>query len=197
MIFQYAHLLKGSIRLARFHPDSTPARISLTLEHEQRYADRNVHFTALAYEPQASDAEMSEILLQGRTRRVPQRLWQALSALVDHHDTSGRFWIDYVCINQNNEAEKHDHKSRLADIHASADEVLLWLGVDHDVAGAEPDMAPNCSDVPSYRSGISTGSQTISPHIIERLQLQQAKKVVLIQGEMLAEVWRNDPHSAL
>lgn len=200
MLFQYAHLLKGSIRLVRFHPDTTPSSISLTLEHESRYSDRNVHYTALAYEPQEPGGEMSEVLLQGRSRRVPRTLWQALSALVEHHDTGGRFWIDYVCVNQNNEAEKMDHQARLSSIHASADQVLLWLGYENAVTGARQDNeARGSGEHPSGNEMAvsSTKPLAISDTTLERLQLQQARKIVLIQGNALTEVRKGDPHSAL
>lgn len=200
MIFQYAHLLKGSIRLVRFHPDSTPASISLTLEHEAKYQDHNVHFTALAYEAAKSGGEMKDVLLQGRTRRVPRTLWQALSLMVQHHDTSGRFWIDYVCVNQNNEAEKLDHKARLPSIYASADKVLLWLNSGDTVAGAERDVVANGSDSHSSEFKMSlesTKNSNDTRSTVEKMQLQQAQRILLLQGSSLVELRKSDPQSAL
>lgn len=193
MIFQYAHLLKGSIRLVRFHPNSTPASIHLTLEHQERYPEKNVHFTALAYNFQASDGEMQDITLQGRTKLIPRTLWQALSALVEHHDTSGRFWIDYVCVNQRDEVEIKTHKSLLPSIYASADEVLLWLGSADTLAGAERGEVANATDTAFSAPKVSAISQST----VERLQLQHAHKLTLFSGKTLTPARQAEVQSAL
>lgn len=185
MIFQYASLLGGSIRLVRFHPTSTPLNIHLILEHQERYFENNVHYKALTYESHDETGEMKEITLQGRTKLIPRTLWRALSALLlllvdEHHDTSGRFWVDYVCVNQRDDAERLVHQRRISEIYASADEVLLWLGSGRFDA-----------EVKSWRDSNAFQS------IVERLQLQRAKKVTLLTEKSILESEQTDPHSAL
>lgn len=199
MIFQYAQLPKGSIRLVRFHPNSTPASIHLTLEHQERYVDKNVHYTALAYETKERNSDMKDITLQGRTKMIPQPLWQALSALVAHHDTSRRFWIEYVCVNQGDDAEKLAHKTSLSRIYASADEVLLWVDSGDTIAEAEREKAssPN-SLLPEAESALKSLKESNGfRSTLERLQLQHARKVTLFSGPSLIEARTADVNSTL
>lgn len=192
MIFQYAHLLKNSLRLVRFHPNSTPSSIHLILEHQDRYFDKDVHYNALAYVPQGSAVEFKDITLQGRTKLVPSNLWYALSALVESHDISGRFWVEYVCVNQRDEAEKARHRRDLEGIYRAADEVLVWMGF----KGAEVgDVASPSSELGTLLR--SPRDSSAFQHALEHLHLQQAKEVTLFSGKPLLDARQSDPHSAL
>jgi heterokaryon incompatibility protein (HET) len=54
-------------------------------------------------------------------------LYSALLHL-QYSDIAPAIWIDSVCINQNDDAEKSDQVQRLSDIYTRASRVIVWLG---------------------------------------------------------------------
>ncbi|KAI1252409.1 hypothetical protein MGN70_006984 [Eutypa lata] len=59
--------------------------------------------------------------------RIPQNLFEAL---IELRPTEGSLiiWIDYLCINQNNNSEKSWQVGLMKEIYSRADGVLAWLG---------------------------------------------------------------------
>lgn len=128
MLFQYAQLAQDSIRLVEFHPSSTPSDIHLTLSHQSKYFDGAAHYSAIWYEAGDANSARKTVTLNGRTRTVPSTAWDALSTIVEHHGNDNKYWIDAVCINQQDEAEKNSHRRQFSRIFSSAEKVFVWLG---------------------------------------------------------------------
>ncbi|KAK4493825.1 hypothetical protein PRZ48_015010 [Zasmidium cellare] len=139
MLFQYAQLARDSIRLIKIDPSSSAVDIHLTLSHQNRYFEKPARYTAIWYPAATPDAERKPVTLNGRTRTLPLEAWNVLSAICEHHDRDDSYWIDAVCINQQDEAEKRFHLQQLENIFSSANKVILWLGAsDQAVESAFP-----------------------------------------------------------
>ncbi|KAK3314588.1 heterokaryon incompatibility protein-domain-containing protein [Apodospora peruviana] len=70
-----------------------------------------------------------EVLCDGSPLKIRQNLHDALFHL--HKlvpDKLSAIWIDAVCIDQGNDAEKPPQLARMHDIYAGAESVLIWLG---------------------------------------------------------------------
>ncbi|RYP19998.1 hypothetical protein DL765_003047 [Monosporascus sp. GIB2] len=59
--------------------------------------------------------------------RIPKNLFDALIALRPIKDPV-TIWIDFLCINQENDAEKSWQVELMKDIYSRAKDVLAWLG---------------------------------------------------------------------
>lgn len=58
---------------------------------------------------------------------IQENLARALSSLTSQ-GVKGPFWIDAICIDQNNPAERSSQVVLMGDIYAGANEVIVWLG---------------------------------------------------------------------
>ncbi|KAF2097552.1 HET-domain-containing protein [Rhizodiscina lignyota] len=108
-------LLPSSQRRATIHCTLVPAKLKEGLKYE-----------ALSYtwgEPRL----VKSIELNGRLFRVTKSLHAALRHLRDARNPRV-LWIDAVCINQKDDAEKSKQVARMADIYRTASRVLAWLG---------------------------------------------------------------------
>jgi len=69
--------------------------------------------------------------LDGEAFNVGVNLWHALSWL-RHQYKSEVFWIDAICINQNDIPERNAQVQIMGDIYEQADKVVIWLGEEAD-----------------------------------------------------------------
>jgi hypothetical protein len=67
------------------------------------------------------------ISLHGSTFQVREDLYNALRRL-RQSQTSRILWVDFICIDQRNQAEIYNHTARLGDIYAKAESVPIYLG---------------------------------------------------------------------
>jgi hypothetical protein len=74
------------------------------------------------------------IICDGRLLKVTSNLRDALRMLADatHLSHTSRtpsyYWIDALCMDQNNILERNDQVARMAEIYIKADDVVVWLG---------------------------------------------------------------------
>ena len=71
--------------------------------------------------------ETEEILLNDKVLPVRNNLWSLLSSL-RRTDEPRRLWIDAICINQSDIAEKNHQVALMGRIYEGAQSVLVWLG---------------------------------------------------------------------
>ncbi|KAK3059231.1 hypothetical protein LTR09_000797 [Extremus antarcticus] len=92
-------------------------------------------YTALSYSwgmnADGDNTRNSSVLIDGHQMPVTLNLYQGLHRL-RHASEQRRLWVDAVCINQNDLAERSDQVSRMAEIFAHAAEVAVWLGENTD-----------------------------------------------------------------
>ncbi|KAE8399492.1 ankyrin repeat-containing domain protein [Aspergillus pseudonomiae] len=92
-------------------------------------SSRYPHYKALSYTWGVSNRK-SWILLNGATFPVTQDLYEALQQLRSSDYGYTLWWIDLICINQNDISERYQQVSMMKDIFSMASEVVVWLGKD-------------------------------------------------------------------
>jgi hypothetical protein len=101
---------------------------------------QNPHYTALSYCWRTEDISES-IQFQGSLQGTKMISRDLMSALWVHHShfKNGWLWVDAICIDQSNTAEKNDQVPRMQMIYESADRVLVWLGEENPPAATKYD----------------------------------------------------------
>jgi hypothetical protein len=115
---------ENEIRLLDIHPGNIDASIHCDMRHAS--LTPGLDFTALSYT--WGDPKIRKpIEINGQNLDVTVNLYNAL-----HHMRSSRtvrtFWIDAVCINQNDLQERAAQVLRMCDIYTVARNVEVWLG---------------------------------------------------------------------
>ncbi|KAI1762387.1 HET-domain-containing protein [Hypoxylon sp. FL1150] len=100
--------------------------------------DSGICYDALSYTWElAPHREVSEnhnpekkyiIICNGRQLLVMENLYNCLTQLEPHEYYNRDLWIDAICIDQENDAERCQQVSIMADIYRSAERVTIWLG---------------------------------------------------------------------
>lgn len=125
--FNYSalNLAEQEIRLVILQPyDETDERIKCTTVNA-KISDKP-KFQALSYAwGDSQNADL--ILLNGQEFRVGLSLWWALIYLRDA-DKAQMFWIDAICIDQNNVFERNHQVTLMSHIYSEAETVIVWLG---------------------------------------------------------------------
>jgi hypothetical protein len=115
-----------AIRLLKLHPIQRGNEICCTVE--TTCLSVNPKYCALSNEWGEAKNKKS-ITLNGQQVRVGDNLWRCLSRLRHAHDDSV-LWVDAICINQNDVAERNQQVQIMAQIYESATSVWIWLGED-------------------------------------------------------------------
>lgn len=121
---------KPQIRLLHVQPSSNhddPIKCSLSV-HD---LDKHLEFTALSYEwgrpPRKADDKPTIRINLLWTLEIQANLDEALRHL-RQPDEPLVIWVDAVCINQNDNAEKGQQVGLMAEIYGSASQTYVWLG---------------------------------------------------------------------
>lgn len=119
-----------AIRLLRLHPRQEGSEIRCTLQ--TTYLSANPTYTALSYE-WGEAKNQKTVTLNGQKVCVRANLWRFLSRLSHAYDDRV-LWVDAICINQDDNAERNQQVQVMAQIYESASAVWIWLGEDADNA---------------------------------------------------------------
>lgn len=138
--FQYRALFPEdrAIRLIRIEPldgdglgAGPPGQALVRCRLQHASLDERVSYTALSYtwgDPNTT----REILLDGRRVPVTRNLESALRQIaIECRDSNGPtplLWVDAVCIDQQNEAERTQQVSQMDTIFGKASQTVVWLG---------------------------------------------------------------------
>ncbi|RDW81886.1 hypothetical protein BP6252_02998 [Coleophoma cylindrospora] len=140
----------NEIRLLYLQPQSWNEGVICEMRHV-KLSDRP-HYEALSY-MWGSQKEKSTIILDSQGFRVGQNLELAL----DHLKLAKEprvLWIDALCINQSDIAERNRQVSQMSQIYTGARRVIAWLGPSDDTSSkairAMSTLMPNF--LLSYRS---------------------------------------------
>jgi hypothetical protein len=120
-----AELGEGQFRLLTILPgsDDQPIRCSLrcySTNETQSYA-------AISYCWGDNNKQTNKIFVNGQLLRVTRSAFEALSTLRSFYRTT-TIWIDYICIDQENERDKILQIPLMPRIYENAREVIVWLG---------------------------------------------------------------------
>lgn len=91
-----------------------------------------------------------EIILNGWSCSIRKNLW-SFFAHYQHDELSPRYlWVDALCIDQQNMAERNSQVTLMSEIYRSAQSVLVWLGP----ADLNSDHAVDLVNIPDRHSGM-------------------------------------------
>ncbi|KAK4097724.1 HET-domain-containing protein [Parathielavia hyrcaniae] len=167
------------IRVVKLHPGASDHPIVCTLEHvrlgEHGGNTTTPDYIAVSY-VWGDPAETRPIALDSApSYPVTLNLFSALTHLRDEGNQVC-LWIDSLCINQQDLAERSAQVSRMRDIYASAAEVRVWLGDYGDISK------------PDWRLGLKyaceSAKRVMHPvkTILERLQYDDLTHSQLARG---------------
>jgi hypothetical protein len=129
--YQYCPLSEGvqEIRLMTLFSGTVSSDIRVSLETVPFTKDDVHDFEALSY-AWGSAENLVEIFIGASGQHVlsvTQNLAEALPYL-RYEDRSRVFWIDAICVNQQDLEERSRQVERMADIFTKASRVVVWLG---------------------------------------------------------------------
>ncbi|KAK1976644.1 HET domain-containing protein [Colletotrichum cereale] len=125
-LFEYEPFDLGgkSFRLLMLHPGAS-GDIACDLFQATLEPGNIIPYEALSYAWGSND--LSESITVNRKRLpVTKSLFHALSHL--RRDEGRILWVDAVCIDQGNTAERGHQVGHMGDIYREAEQVLIWLG---------------------------------------------------------------------
>lgn len=129
LLYRTLDTASRQIRLLRLHGVNDHDVIAgpLIAELEVHPMDRCPLFDSISY---AWGAEFGDetIALDGRDIVITQNLHDVLCVLRDDSNTSPYLWVDALCINQQDLAERSHQVSLMREIYSKASTVHIWLG---------------------------------------------------------------------
>ncbi|KAM7205972.1 Heterokaryon incompatibility protein (HET) domain containing protein [Rhypophila sp. PSN 637] len=129
--YQHLPLSQGGVRLLQLLPDPDPhdpqKPIQCRLFEHALLTSTSIHpFEALSYVWGSDDKDYT-ILIDDFEFRIGANLHAALLHLRDRF-IERYMWIDAICINQDDNLEKGHQVQKMAQIYATANRVIVWLG---------------------------------------------------------------------
>jgi len=131
---------RDSIRLAHF--SRIGSQLHCRLEHVAISQKPSYH--ALSYvwrwRPKTSSSQESDenasrpIFVDGRKVHVGANLADFIDTITQLWTTVPAFWVDAICINQNDAAEKSIQLQRMREIYENASRIVIWLGKHDDTS---------------------------------------------------------------
>ncbi|EKG14521.1 Heterokaryon incompatibility [Macrophomina phaseolina MS6] len=131
---------RRQIRLLTLHPGSWRARIRCSLTTVSLLDEPD--YEALSYvwgDPQST----APIFVDGCVFLATVNLWRALRRLRRHYPRT--IWIDAICINQKDVAEKSSQVAMMKDVYSNCRQGILWLGEDLSAKKSRAHVQPTSS----------------------------------------------------
>jgi hypothetical protein len=124
---RYERLQPGSIRLLRILARGTsPNVITCRLAHFELVSCPP--YTTLSY-TWGSDRRTANIIVNGRAFGVRKNLLAFLEQAVSSNEDPDRlFWIDQICINQQDTEERNEQVMQIGRVYKEAANMVIWLG---------------------------------------------------------------------
>lgn len=131
----YRPLQPRHIRLLEFLDDSG-LQFTLeeaALEHAPKYTALSYTWGKATYQKGRPSGQIYEITINEQTVQTQQNLHDALRHLSKHlRRRCCKFWVDFICINQQDLAERSLQVQHMAEIYQKAEVIYAWLGVPFD-----------------------------------------------------------------
>ena len=135
---KYNALPRGSFRLlvCDDHDDPNWTLKEFTLSTAPKYIALSYTWGSAAYEQGRDPNAKYTIRLDSEDVEVDQNLYDAIINLAQHvRARFALFWVDALCINQQDDHDKGTQVKLMKTIYEKADHIYAWLGVpysDHD-----------------------------------------------------------------
>ncbi|KAI1341405.1 HET-domain-containing protein [Xylariaceae sp. FL0016] len=185
----HEHHPQRLIRLLRLFPDGDGDVISCHIRAVDLNARQPPEYDALSYTwGPTTRAEMEDgitpkqkhpILVNGGRLLVTENLYNCLHQLKADECYGKDLWIDAICVNQEDHAERCQQVSIMADIYRTADRVIVWLGA------ADECTKPACELIDSLSQLSETDRLTVDPQVFDNRQ-----NSALLGASNSAEHWR-------
>ena len=189
MSYQYQAFAKGQIRLLRF--SATGLDGFTRIELETHALTDNLRYTALSYCWETTVKEST--ILVGYHERASLKITSTLAAALMQIRLSQyreqAFWIDQICINQDDNREQGHQIAMMDDIFYRAAQ-LVWLGKqDHDTELAFTTIEQACQELESQ-----CRLETISQTNLEYVTMADSSRVLRIKDwfsvrDLLSRPW--------
>lgn len=154
--FKYSPLEPELIRLLTLLPESTSSNIRCSIQHRS-YTEAASSYIALSY-AWGDPTPVTNIVANGCSLGVARNLhawFQAIQRPVESDDATIQsklqtrtFWIDALCINQQDIAERNAQVRLMWRVYSSAQSVLAWLGPPTPLLSDAFELAGAMEDVP-------------------------------------------------
>ena len=120
------HLGKDSVRLLKLLPNDLSETPNCQLIHST-LAESKQKYVALSYNWGKPARVKRHICINGQLHSVRENLWQFFRACQRLHIFE-TFWIDAVCIDQHNVAERNHQVTQMGTIYSLARMTYVWIG---------------------------------------------------------------------
>jgi hypothetical protein len=181
------------IRLLRLLPPKDPLNPDETIRcvlSPARLNDVNTSYTAISYMWGRRDADQV-IELDNASFSVTENLWTCLRKFRNHRD-GNNFWVDAICINQEDSDERSSQVSQMGKIYANAQEVVIWpRDPTRKLENASVLLAMNFvrTIVESKQSNISFATHFLSFYQDPECDERWPELAALCQTEYWSRVW--------
>lgn len=112
-----------SFRLITIQPDPPGSQLALTISDA---SFKRARYFCLSY-TWAPHGPTHEVLVNDEQISIGHNLWLFLCS-ARNASLDKALWIDALCIDQSNVLERNQVVSRMGDIYAHAERVIIWLG---------------------------------------------------------------------
>jgi hypothetical protein len=123
--YPYETLMPQMIRLIELAP-SRAKEDEVICSLYQRHFEQNPTYEALSY-AWGDATKTRQIIVNGKPFRATENLEKALRQL-RYADKPRLLWVDAICINQKDVAERNNEVKRMTRIYENAERVIAWLG---------------------------------------------------------------------
>ncbi|RDW89729.1 hypothetical protein BP6252_01761 [Coleophoma cylindrospora] len=127
--FRYRQLNLSEIRLVNILPGLESDPLKCQILHIRTDRPLRCSYQALSYAWGAKTAGQRVIQIEDQDFIVRENLYQALVHL-RYADFERLFWIDAICIDQNNLRERNAQVGKMGRIYSRATDVVVWLGIE-------------------------------------------------------------------
>ncbi|KAK5201593.1 hypothetical protein LTR16_002130 [Cryomyces antarcticus] len=160
--FRYRPLRSSvGIRLAQIHPGSGTKGINITLIEDFVHGGRTT-YDALSY-TWGSTTRLKFVTCNRRRLAITETLLAALQRFRHESDTV-TFWIDQICIDQDNNEERNQQVSMMGKIFGGARKVVAWFGEEAEDSKAGLQAASNLLRVMARYPGMQLNNINLESH---------------------------------
>ena len=139
-----------SVRLLTILPAPTSQSIKTVLVSVRLRPTNPPAYDALSY-VWGPASDRADIQCNGKTISITQSLAEALFHLRSDTDEQ-TFWIDQLCINQEDLAERNQQVTLMGNIYSLARKVIVWLGPSDDETGTVWNLLQKVSELQHFKA---------------------------------------------
>lgn len=159
---------KQQLRLLVLEPATSSTReLRFRIQHTSLLDSDLIAYNAISYR-WGQISELATVFLDGRPLQVPKTAADALlgahnAAPPIHGLDSPLYWIDVVCIDQNNLNEKSSQVALMGEIYRRAGRTLIWLGLAEE---CEPSLVfRDIEKVTQHIKETTNGFEALDDHL--------------------------------